>query len=169
MTAQGLMDKLTVAGCRVRLDGEQLKVTGTLTDEQRELLREHKPALVQYLKQQAFVANLCHRMDATGLASFHSARLNETVYVIKSWDTLPSLPPAALVFSLRELQNMMTQRYSDEELQALAAAKCEILAAHRQSLAKQTDDPPATVEDALKIFPGSRVVDAAISAGNRCD
>ncbi|MHB1255269.1 MAG: TubC N-terminal docking domain-related protein [Dethiobacteraceae bacterium] len=165
MTAQELLNKLTGAGCRVRLDGEQLKVTGNLTAEQRELIREHKPGLVKHLKQQAFVQNLCRWMDATGVARFHSARLQEPVYVVRNRDSLPSLPEDALVFTLMELQNMMGLSYTDEELQALAQAKRELLAAHRQSL----DDPLATVEDALKIFPGSQVMDATISAGNRCD
>lgn len=163
MTAKALLDRLTQAGCRVTLTGDQIKITGRLTDEQREFIRENKPELVEYLKRQAFVQSLCRQMDATGTASFHSKLLNETVYVVRSWDSLPSLPEGALVLSMVELQNMMAQTYSDSELRELVAAKREILAAHRQSLA----DPQATVEDALRIFPGSRVVDA--TAANQGD
>jgi hypothetical protein len=137
MTAKAVLHNLSLAGCRVTLSGEQLRVAGTLTNELRGLIREHKSELVEHLKQQAFVQNLCQQMDATGVASFLSVRLNEPVHIIRSWDSLPALPEGALAFSLREL-----------------------LAAHRQSL-----DPPATLEEALRIFPGSKVVAATIPAG----
>ncbi|MCL5981392.1 MAG: hypothetical protein M1571_02520 [Firmicutes bacterium] len=108
------------------------------------------------LQRQNFVQNLCRQLDQGGTARFHSEKLNETIFILKDWDKLPSLPKNALAFSLTELQNMMSQSYSAAGLTALAQAKRELLAVHRQSM-----DPLATFEDALKIFPGSRVVDAA--------
>jgi len=161
MTVKELLVMLTQTGCKVTLDGEQIKVRGTLTDEMRALIREHKGALVQYLNRQSLTAKLAGQMKATGAARFHSERLQETIYILRDWATLPALPPDALAFTLQELRNIMSQSYSDSELQKLAAAKREILTKHRQSLVGKGDDPPATIEDALRIFPGSRVVDAA--------
>ncbi|MBT9171971.1 MAG: hypothetical protein DDT21_00347 [Syntrophomonadaceae bacterium] len=50
MTGQELLNKLTQAGCRVTLTGEQIKVSGPLTDKLRALIRRHKTEVVQYLK-----------------------------------------------------------------------------------------------------------------------
>lgn len=168
MTAQDLLQKLHTSGCQVTLDGEQLKVRGPLTDDLRAAIREQKPALLAELRRheraatarQIFVQNICRQLDSQGVARFHSEKLSETIFVIRDWDSkLLELPENALVFSLTELQNMTTQNYTDSELKALAQAKREILAAQRQWLAERRKDMPAGVQAALRVFPGSRVID----------
>lgn len=164
MTGQTLLDKLNKAGCRVTLDGEQLRVSGRLTDGLRALIREHKAETVQYLKRREFVQDVCRQLDSHGIARFFSERLQEQVYIVRDWDTLLSLPKDALVFSLTELTNMMTQSYTDDELRELAQVKKELLAEHRQHLAVKQKAAPTGVQAALRAFPGSRVVDLDAAA-----
>ncbi|MBS3900196.1 MAG: hypothetical protein KGZ54_11870 [Dethiobacter sp.] len=174
MTATELLDKLTRSGCQVTLNGEELKVRGALTDDLRAAIREHKPGLIAELQKQAdkttsnsektdrqtFFNRLARQLDSQCAACFHSPRLNETIFVIRDWDTyLLTLPENALVFSLRELQNMATQSYTDSELRELAQAKREILSAHRCWLIEKQKEQPAGIEAALKVFPGSGVFD----------
>jgi hypothetical protein len=123
-------------------------------------LRNHKAEALQYLQRQAFVQDVCRQLDDYGVARFHSEKLGAVVYILRDWDDrLLTLPADALVFSLQELQSMATQSYSTEELKALATVKREILAAQRQWLAERRGTVPDAVAMALRVFPGSVVLD----------
>ena len=51
MTAAQLLNQLTIQGFILKLKGENIEVSGgTLTDEQRQAMREHKPALCGLLQ-----------------------------------------------------------------------------------------------------------------------
>ena len=59
MLAPPLISILTAGGFGIRLDGERLVVhpASDLTDSLRSMIREHKPALVGYLRQMQDPAN----------------------------------------------------------------------------------------------------------------
>lgn len=59
MLAPPLISILTAGGFGIRLDGERLVVhpASDLTDSLRAMIREHKPALVGYLRQMQDPAN----------------------------------------------------------------------------------------------------------------
>jgi len=51
MTATELSARLELTGCRLRVDGEFLRVRGPLTDDLRRAIREHKAALTALVRQ----------------------------------------------------------------------------------------------------------------------
>ncbi|MBT9143763.1 MAG: hypothetical protein DDT29_02174 [Dehalococcoidia bacterium] len=104
--------------------------------------------LVEYLRRQ-FVAH--------GIASFHSGRLSEAVYILQDYDSLAALPAGCLAFTLVELRNMAAQAYTDVELLEVAQAKRDILAAHKVWLGKRGDGGLAAV---LQVFPDATVLPA---------
>jgi hypothetical protein len=158
---QKLGYRLWVAGDKLKYEqhsGKQadLALARPLLNE----LRNHKAEAVQYLQRQIFVQNICRQFDNQGVARFHSVKLDEVVYILRDYDDrLLTLPADALAFSLRELQSMVTQTYTDSELRELAQAKKEILQAQRAWLAERQKAVPAGVQAALKVFPGAVVLD----------
>jgi hypothetical protein len=50
MAVTDLLTQLEQAGCQVALEGDILKARGPLTDDLRQAIRQHKPALVALLK-----------------------------------------------------------------------------------------------------------------------
>lgn len=50
MSAPHILADLADAGLKLRADGDTLRVAGPLTDEWRQIIREHKPELLSHLK-----------------------------------------------------------------------------------------------------------------------
>lgn len=53
MAVTDLLAALQAAGCKLRLDGDDLRVSGDLTSDLRAAIRQHKAALVAHLRQAA--------------------------------------------------------------------------------------------------------------------
>lgn len=51
MTAADLLQELEQQGCQFKADGDWLRVRGLLTDELRELIRQHKPEITTELQR----------------------------------------------------------------------------------------------------------------------
>lgn len=73
MTATELLKELTQAGCQVTLNGEQVKVKGTLTDELRTAIREHKPLLIMELQRQVDNFHVMFQKAVDAIAKHYAA------------------------------------------------------------------------------------------------
>lgn len=118
MTATEILDKITRSGCRVTLTGEQLKVTGPLTDSLRAAIRENKAALVAELQRReaepinypAETEKVRQVLRQQGWAAIRSQALDGEImlWTLDSAAEVPKQWSGCVRYDLDELQALST-------------------------------------------------------------
>jgi len=135
------------------------------TDTSKRLIAEmraNKDAVVEYLKARNFIKDAAESLRSIGYAKFWSKSLTDTVYILRDWGVLSSIPDGIVAFTAQEIRTLSLITHTPEELQALADEKRLLVAKQKEQLQpapKQfvTSGPESrvvSVEEAAALFSG---------------
>ena len=129
MTPMQLLMECRRRGIELSVNGDKLRVVaekGAITDELREALRRHKPALMELLRGPTAedVAEATRQLHARGWALLDSAALGEQVALCKDVAAARQhLDNGTVAFTLEEALSAIDANLSVIELHAVVKAK----------------------------------------------
>lgn len=128
VTATELLIKLEEVGCQVSLDGDTLRVRGQLTDDLRQAIRQHKPALVTLLRERARMEAQARKavklLQERGWVAVKSRALGGEVVIWHNGKVaIPDKWQNAVTYTLDELRVLVDNPPGREELKAMHEAK----------------------------------------------
>ena len=129
MTPMKLLTECRRRGIELSVNGDRLRVVaekGAITDELREALRRHKPALMELLRGPTAedVAEATRQLHARGWALLDSAALGEQVALCRDVATTRQhLAGGTVAFTLDEVTLAVEARLPAHHLAAVVKAK----------------------------------------------
>ncbi|MBS4032640.1 MAG: hypothetical protein KGZ63_14660 [Clostridiales bacterium] len=134
-----LLKKLQEIGYRVTLDGECLRLlwTGSGKPDPATInpllseLRMRKSEAVSFIRNQSTTlpshSSIKAAMDDRGYITIYSEKISQTIYLCRDQEIALSLLDGSIAFTLRELQHLVMQEYTPDELRELCDVKKELL------------------------------------------
>lgn len=121
MTPGELLHKLEQTGIEFKTESGKLKVRGPLTDELRELIRQHKPKILAELQRREldkFKSNPepPRTLKRRSIVKIRSGTLDgEIIYFAKDKQAIAKAPGGVVVYILEELAALLAEPVPDRE------------------------------------------------------
>jgi hypothetical protein len=130
-----LLQELEQQGCQFKVDSGILMVRGALTDELREVIRQHKPDILAELKRreareqgqvvdfESEARTIRTALRIHGTAKIYSRTLDDVVYWVRDDREATKVPKGAVVYTLGELKHLVDIKSDPEALNQIHQAK----------------------------------------------